>query len=344
MAVRRYLIADEFGVHVGKYSERLRVTRMKTGEKLGDYPLLHLEAVLIMSNGISISSDAVRACAERGIPIFFLSGSGRAYAMLYTAQLTGTVATRRAQLAAYDSPKGLHVARTFALGKVQNQINLLRYFTKNYREKEPELFARVQEHVASIRDIQAEIENLDTDTLTLDEARGPLLGLEGRAAHHYWAGVGLVLRQDLDWPGRRTRGASDAFNQALNYGYGVLYGWVERALLLAGLDPYGGFLHADRPGKPSLVLDLIEEFRQHVVDRPLIAMVNRGTSLTREEGRLDRATRRRIADHVLGRLEAPVPYEGKRLQLKSVLQSQARHLATYLRGDRETYTPFVGSW
>ncbi len=344
MPVIHHLIADEYGLHIGKYSERLRVTRIKTGEKLGDYPLLHLEAVLVMSNGVSLSSDAVRACAERGIPIYFLSGSGRAYAMLYSAQLTGTVATRRAQLAAYESPLGLHLARTFALGKVQNQINLLRYFAKNYREREPDRFAQVHERVRAIQDVQAELDHLPTDGMDLEEARGILLGLEGRAAHHYWAGVGLLLRQELDWPGRMTRGATDPFNQALNYGYGILYGWVERALLLAGLDPYGGFLHADRPGKPSLVLDLIEEFRQQVVDRVLIALVNRGTALTQEGPRLDRETRRRIADRVLERLRTNVPYEGKRVQLQSALQSQARHLATFLRGERDEYVPFVGPW
>nr|WP_290668288.1 CRISPR-associated endonuclease Cas1 [Ardenticatena sp.] len=344
MAIVKYLLVDEFGTYVGKYSGRLRVTRPKTNEKLIEAPLIHLEAVCIMSNGVSLSSDAVRACAERGIPIYFLSGSGRAYAMLYSAQLTGTVATRRAQLAAYESPLGLHLARTFALGKVRNQVNLLRYFAKNYREKDPTLFTHVHDVVSAIQDVQAEIESFRTDGLVLEEARHTLLGLEGRAAHHYWAGVRLIMRQDFEWPGRETRGATDVFNQALNYGYGILYGWVERALLLAGLDPYGGFLHADRPGKPSLVLDSIEEFRQQVVDRALIALVNRGVSLSQEGTRLDVPTRRRIAEHVLKRLETPVAYEGRRLQLKSVVQSQARHLATFLRGERDAYEPFVGTW
>jgi CRISPR-associated protein Cas1 len=66
------------------------------------------------------------------------------------------------------------------------------------------------------------------------------------------------MRTELDWPGRQTQGATDPLNAALNYCYGVLYAQVERALVLAGLDPYGGFLHVDRPGKPSLTLDLIE--------------------------------------------------------------------------------------
>ncbi|MER3513307.1 MAG: CRISPR-associated endonuclease Cas1, partial [Chloroflexota bacterium] len=81
-----------------------------------------------------------------------------------------------------------------------------------------------------------------------------------------------------------------------NYGYGILYGQVERALVLAGLDPYAGFIHVDRPGKPSLVLDLIEEFRQAVVDRTVLGLVNKGVALEQdEEGRLTEGTRRMLA-------------------------------------------------
>ncbi|RME13406.1 MAG: CRISPR-associated endonuclease Cas1, partial [Ardenticatenia bacterium] len=83
----KHLIADEFGTHIGKHSQRLRLTRSKTHEKLGDYPLLHLEAVLILSQGVSISADAINACSERGIPVFFIAGTGRVYALVYSAAL-----------------------------------------------------------------------------------------------------------------------------------------------------------------------------------------------------------------------------------------------------------------
>jgi len=120
---------------------------------------------------------------------------------------------------------------------------------------------------------------------------------------------------------------------------------VERALLLAGLDPYGGFLHVDRPGKPSLTLDFIEEFRQAVVDRPLIGAVNRKLPLAQDDGgRLTEETRRDLATRILDRLESAEPYEGKRQALRHILQQQARHLATFVRGDRPTYEPFLATW
>lgn len=341
MAMVEHLIVDEFGAHVGKYSERIKVT--KKGETLAQVPLLHLNSVLISGRGISVSADVVREWAERGIPLYYVSDGGTAYATLYSAGLTGTIATRRAQVRAYETERGLAAARAFALGKIQNQANLLKYMVKNYRDSQPDLYAEVRLLTLEVLDHETELNRVEA--VLIDDVRETMLGIEGRAAQRYWAGVGLILRTNLDWPGRKTRGATDVFNQALNYGYGVLYGQVERVLLLAGLDPYGGFLHADRPGKPSLVLDLIEEFRQQVVDRTIIGLVNKGVALRQgEDGRLDSDTRRLLAEKVLARLDSPVWYEGKRFRLGAVLQMQARHLATFLRGERETYEPFVGSW
>lgn len=109
---------EEFGSFVGKHSERLIVT--KKNETIIQAPLLHLEGVLIASSGVSISADAVRECAERGIPIHFVSGTGNAYASLYSAGLTGTVQTRRAQLQAFCDKRGLQAVIAFIGGKINS--------------------------------------------------------------------------------------------------------------------------------------------------------------------------------------------------------------------------------
>jgi len=343
MPIIQHLIVDEFGTFVHKHEGRLQVERLKTGEKLVQAPLIHLEQVLITSNGVSISTDAVRACAEAGIPIHFISGSGTPYASIVSVGLVGTVQTRRAQMLAYHDSRGLHLARAFALGKIENQARLIRYAAKYRREKDPALYQELQLLAGEILDHRRDVETASGSCV--DEARSELLSAEGRAAQKYWAAIRLLLRDEMDWPGRRTQGAMDPLNMALNYGYGVLYGQVERAILLAGLEPYAGFLHVDRPGKPSLVLDLIEEFRAPVVDRIILSIVNRGMSIELDEDkRLAQSTRRLIAERVLERLESPERYEGKRHKLGSILQMQARHLATYLRGEREEYTPYLASW
>lgn len=345
MARIQHLIIDEFGSFVAKHQGRLRVTCQ--GEKRVDAPLLHLETVLVTGKGVSLSSDVVAACAEEGIPIHFLDSRGHPVGSFYSAGLAATVTTRRAQLAAMTDRRSLAVALAIAEGKIRNQVNLLKYMSKNRREKEPAIFDAVRVLSDDVQDHLAELDRLRIEPLyqSIDDCRGQLLSVEGRAAQKYWRGIGQLLLAEVGWPGRVTQGATDPFNSALNYGYGILYSQIERALVLAGLDPYAGFLHTDRPGKPSLVFDMVEEFRQSVVDRTVMAIFNRGTAVALDErGKLTEESRRSLAEKVLARLEAAELYEQKRHPLRQIIQHQARHLAAFLRGERPIYVAFVSTW
>lgn len=347
MPIIPHLIVDQFGVHLSKHRGRLRVMRIGEGtpaERLvQEAPLLHLEAVLITGLGVSLSADAVQACAERGIPIYFLDGTGEPYAALYSAGLTGTVLTRREQLLAYRDRRGVDLAIAFARGKLANQAGFLRYAARYRSEADPPLAEELRKGAEAIGALAAELNGLKGETV--EEIRPQILSIEGRAAQRYWETIGRLIPSDYHWPGREGRGARDPVNAALNYGYGILYGQVERALVLAGLDPYGGFIHTDRPGKPSLVLDLIEEFRAVVVDRTVVGMTTKGMELKLDgQGLLTQESRRAVAEKVLDRLESAERYEKKRQPLRTIIQSQARHIATFVRGDRSPYTPFIAHW
>ena len=349
MPIIQNLLVDEFGAHVGKHSQRLKVT--KNGQTLVQAPLLHLETLTIANQGVSISAAAIRECTERGIPIHFISGTGTPYASLYSAGLTGTVATRRAQLMAYRERRAIALVLAIGTGKLTNQSNLLKYMSKYRKETDPELYEALLLRAAKILDPSSEMARIlhspevVAGEVTIEDLRAEIMGLEGQAARDYWAAVRLVLPERYGFEKRIGRGATDPINSALNYGYGILYGEVERALVLAGLDPYAGFLHVDRPGKPSLTLDFIEEFRQPVVDRTVIGMANKNMAFEMDEhGLLTKETRRTLAKKVIDRLETAAKYEGKRHPLRTIIQMQARHLATYLRGERAEYKPFVMHW
>lgn len=349
MAIVQHLVIDQYGAFLGKHSERLIVT--KGSEKLAQAPLIHLESVVIANQGVSLSAEAVRECTERGIPIFFISGTGTAYASLYSAGLTGTVATRRAQIEAFQTTRGLRLVLAFGMGKLQNQSNLLKYMAKYRKESDPALFNELRRCSAEVIDHLIEMDRIrqypeyQEGSVTVNDLRHELMGLEGRAAQRYWLAVKQVLPEKYAFTGRTGRGATDPVNSALNYGYGILYGQVERCLVLAGLDPYAGFLHVDRPGKPSLTLDFIEEFRPVVVDRVIFGLANKGVNFEQDDEKmLTKETRRLLAEKVNERLDSEAAYEGKQHPLRAILQSQARHLATFLRGERLTYEPFQMTW
>ena len=335
------LLVEGKGSFVGKHQGRVRVTREQ--KTVMEVPLIHLQTILVLDRGVSISSDVVRTCSEEGIPIHFLDGRGNALASLYSAGLTGTVLTRRAQLLAYENSTGIAVAKACVRGKLENQANLLRYMAKYRKETDPALHEELMLVALEMRDYLHELEMLQGEKI--EQIREQMLSMEGRAAQRYWAMIARIIPADLAWPGRETRGAIDLFNSALNYGYGILYSQIEQAIVLAGLDPYAGFLHADRPGKPSLVLDLIEEFRQTVVDRSIIGLVNKRVPLKQQEdGLLDEQTRHKIVEKIRERLESSELYEKKRQALRLIMQQQARHLALFLRGERESYEPLVAGW
>jgi len=304
-------------------------------------PMSRLRSVTVSGRGVTVSSDLINALVERGIALSFLGNRGEPIAQLSAPGLGGTVQTRRSQLAAYDSSLGVDLAVEFIRGKLRNQKHQLQYSGKYLKTADPSRFDRVIKKVKAISALRQQL--VDFKGARLDDVREKLMGYEGTGARMYWEAVAILLEGRVEFSGRITRGAIDPVNSALNYGYGILYGQVSAAVVNAGLELYAGFLHVDRPGKPALVLDLVEEFRAPVVDRSVLAIVNQGIALETDAHGLTAASRKIVADRVLERLSTSVPYEGKRWPLRTIIQNQARHLAVAVRGERE-YRAFASRW
>jgi len=232
-------------------------------------------------------------------------------------------------------------SKAIVLGKIKNQERLLRYFGKYLKKEAEERFKKIEGTASQLRNLWRKVPEIDGASVS--EARGTLMGMEGTAGRLYWEGVKEIIGHKVEFFGREHRGAVDEVNALLNYGYGILYSQVWGAVINAGLEPFAGFLHVDRPGKPSLVLDLVEEFRQPVVDRTVIAYVNLGINIGMKDGLLDSDTRKNIGDKIMERLLSTESYQGKQYQIRSIIQMQARRLASFLRGEGE-YKAFSFKW
>ncbi|MCL4441388.1 MAG: CRISPR-associated endonuclease Cas1 [Firmicutes bacterium] len=296
---------------------------------------------MVDTTGASLSTDAIQECMEHGIPISFLSNTGHPYAMLTSPNLVGTVLTRREQLLAYLDERGLNLAKSFVEGKLKNQANLLKYFAKYRKAGQVEVFELIYGAARQIEELGGELKGIRGSHI--DECRGQVMAAEGRAGNIYWQAVEALVKDKMEFPGREHRGTQDPLNAMLNYGYGILTQQVEAALIRAGLDVFAGYLHVDRSGKKSLVYDFVEEFRQPVVDRAMLAAVNKGFRPEMEEGKLGRETRRQLAQKVLERLEGQESFQGKKQKIKNIIQIQARRIATFLRGESR-YRPFTSGW
>jgi CRISPR-associated protein Cas1 len=157
------------------------------------------------------------------------------------------------QLRALHDGSGLSIARTIVYGKLKNQLNLMKYYHK-YRKRVDEAFSQTFSEVAQkftvlLNDLKAYAPP-ETD---YDTGRRRLMAFEGQGGNLYWRMIRLLLEDDVAFPGRERRGATDLVNSLLNYGYGMLYPRVHHALVLAGLNPCVSFLHVPQGDKPTLV-------------------------------------------------------------------------------------------
>lgn len=335
MAIVEDLVVADYGAFVGLHGKRLRVT--VKGEKLLDAPLIHLRSVQILTRSASLSASALAACCEAGIPVHFVDAFEGNYATVLSPKLTTVITTRRDQLDALHNSIGIDIARRLGAGKIKSQAANLRYLA---RRQPDDIRYELEQTGIDLLVYADRVATIEADTIA--DVRATLMGFEGQCARMYWGAIGLLIPDDYAWTGRTGRHATDPVNCLLNYGYGILYGEVQNALVIAGLEPYAGLVHTDRPGKPSLTLDLIEEFRAPIVDRTVVGLVARHYDVCFEEdGRLEREFRKNYAEHILRRLNAQGVYQQKRYQLRSIIQLQARALAAALRGE-QVYQAYTG--
>lgn len=332
---------DGYGFRLSKKSERM-VVKKADGKAVWQFPLDSLSDVFALQNGSFVSTDLIGELAERGVALHVMNHIGRPVAQLQSPALIATIETRRAQIQAETTPLGRQLAVAFAASKVLNQSRLLRYCWKYLNQTDPDRAEHIKKATFDLLRIRRQMLQLTRQEPA--EFRETLMGFEGSAANRYWEAVGRIIRDHAEFPGRHHRGASDPVNCMLNYGYGILYAQVWSAVLRAGLEPFAGFLHTDRPGKPSLVLDLTEEFRAPVVDRTVIAAVNLGQIAEIKDGRMTQESRTALADKILKRLESRETVEGKEFQIRSVIQMQARRVAAFLRGKSNRYRAFRFRW
>jgi group II intron reverse transcriptase/maturase/CRISPR-associated endonuclease Cas1 len=336
------LVVSTPGAFLGKTSERVVVRQDR--RNVCEIPTFRLTGITVASRGISLSADLIVHCAEHDIPVLFLTPQGKVAAVLSAPESSrGAVGLLQLQAVSASAP-AVALAAAFVEGKIRNQLNLLKYLHKYRKRTHPDFAAAFGPAVEAMRSRLGDLRAIRRLS-DLETARGQLFSVEGRAAQEYWALVGLALRGRVEFPGRQRQGARDLVNSLLNYSYAVLQARVHLALLRAGLAPQISFLHTLQPkGQPTLVFDLMEEFRSQVVDRSVLTLFGRRQPLEiSPDGWLTEDTRRRLIRHVYDRLATLVRFRGKELKLDEVIQHQAHLLVRHLKGEAK-YRPFVAKW
>ncbi len=307
-------------------------------------PLHNLEAIVCF-NYPGVSPALMGACARRGIGLTFFRPSGRFLARV-SGPVSGNLLLRKRQHQATAEPKtAVAIAASCLLGKVYNSRVVIERALRDHglvvnRERLQNASAFLKASLPAIRDAA------DLETLR---------GLEGAAAKQYFRVFDeLILHQKeaFRFTGRNRRPPRDRMNALLSFLYTLLTYEVASALEGVGLDPQIGFLHADRPGRPSLALDLVEELRPALADRLALSLVNRrqvnakGFTLKESGGVLmDDKTRKTVLGAWQARKQEQIthPFLKERIPLGLLPHVQALLLARHLRGDLDAYPPFFWS-
>ena len=334
------VVVSTCGAFLGKTGNRLVVKHHK--KNILTHHLDKIKNIVVAAKGVTVSSDLIWECSKQKIPIHFTNAHGSPYAMIHMpAQPQAGLGLL--QLQARQNGQGLEIAGRVVRGKIKNQLNLMKFYGRS-RKKNTNFQAKLDTMESEIEGLLEQTEEFSCGS-DYDTVRDKLFSVEGRAASSYWAMVKDLLADDVPFPGRKRKGADDLVNSMLNYGYGILYARVWRAVTLSGLNPYVSFLHSPQKDKPTLVFDLIEEFRCQGVDRAVFTMISRRESLKldKKTSLLSEGTRRKVVENVLERLASLVPYRSRKTKIDNIIRLQPAHLAACLEKGKK-YRPFVGRY
>lgn len=334
-----YVMTPHSYLHLENDTLRVDVER----EKKLQVPLHHLGSVVCLGN-IMISPALMHRCADDGISLVLLDHNGRFKARLEGA-VSGNILLRQAQhRQAGDVVFALNVSRAMIAGKLRNARQVL---LRGAREAADIEDARALTAAATA--LRASVRNLPFAP-DLDSVRG----IEGDAAKVYFSTLNSVVRRDarghFTMDGRTRRPPRDRINALLSFLYAMLMNDCRSALEAVGLDPQLGFLHAVRPGRAALALDLMEEFRAIMADRLALTLINRGQVVAgdfieREGGAvsLEGDARRAVVIAYQERKQEEIthPLLDAKMPIGLLPKIQARLLARHIRGETETYLPYL---
>jgi CRISP-associated protein Cas1 len=322
------------GARIRKDGEVLKI--LDEDEVIGEARLGETSQVVLFG-GVHVTTPVVQELCQRDIPLCYLSSGGWFYGITHGMSHKNVDLRRRQYAAATDSSRCLALARRFVRVKIANCRTLVR---RNHPAQDENLLESLKGDIRRA----GQVDSLDA-----------LLGIEGTAAHRYFSAFGEMLHPDeaeaatFDLRSRNRRPPRDPVNALLSLAYAMLVREWTVVLFSVGFDPYLGFYHQPRYGRPALALDLMEEYRPLIADSLVLTAINNGEIRAEHFVRglgavsLTAAGRRKFIEGYERRMgqEITHPVFGYRISYRRVLEVQARLLARYLNDEIPDYPPFT---
>lgn len=313
------LILNTFGVSLNRDNEGFVINISDGKQRI---PAVGIDSIQI-SRGAQITSDAVMLAIEREIEVLFMDRSGNPIGRIWSSKYGSISTIRKGQLSFVYSHNAVDWIKNVLLKKIENQQALMLLFNNNDNPN-----VSTEKNIARLEDYRNKIRALDGDIV--NDIAPMLRGWEGQASRIYFSTINSFLPEQFRFENRTQHPALDVANAFLNYGYGILYGRIEGALIKAGIDPYIGILHRDDYNRPVLVYDIIEMYRIWVdyVVYTLLAqnVITEEFYSVREDGSywLEALGRRVL-------IQSLNDYMDEIITMKGVTRSRLTHLSFYVQ-------------
>ena len=332
------LIIDGFDKSIRKRDNQIVIK--EEGKEVDFFLPKDLKQIIIIGKG-AITFDAIALLAAADVDLIAIDWRGNIQYRLASREHNNVQIRKQQYFALNDSRSG-YLAKNFIESKIRNQKSTL--YT----------LSRAQDNSDFLTIKRKKLDNLlkglqDIDLKSSDKIRSEIFGIEGIASNEYWQGFRYVIDDEFEFLKRSGRGAKDIVNAMLNYSYAILSSEVLKALHISGLDPYAGFLHSDRYGRTSLVFDLMEEFRQQIVDKSVLKLINNG-QIKKEYFHMkddfvfiDLTCRKLLIRTILDKLNNEVTVDGVKKSYSDFIILESQKIVNFLLYNKK-YKPFYLRW
>ena len=302
---------------------------VKDAEPNKQHIAAHKISSIIMSTSAALSTDAVRLALMNNIDIIFTQADGYPIGRIWHSKLGSTTKIRKRQLEASLGKQAVLFTKEWIIVKMQNQLE----FIKDLKKHRTQMGEYLDYKISKIENLIVSLSNLNAEKI--DDIGDTVRGLEGTCGRLYFETINYVLPEQYQFDGRSMRPAKDSFNAFINYGFGILYSRIEKSLMIAGLDPYVGFLHRDDYNQKSMVFDFIEPYRIFVetavfrlfaakkVNKAHVDEITNGVTLNKEGKEL-------LVTALNNYMEETIRYKGRNQTRTNAMQQDAHTFANSL--------------
>ena len=332
------LIIDGYNKIIRKNDNQLVV--MEKDEEIYRISANKISDITIMCKG-HVTFDALNLIAKNNIKLISINYFGQINYILESPN-QNDVSLKKSQYQASENQKGLLISKEFIKSKMKNQKSTIKTLNKNKKIKEVKLIENtIKQKIKDFKNFKI----ISEDEIYV--VKNKIMGFEGITSVNYWKGVSLLLPEDINFKNRNQKPKNDVVNSMLNYGYAILASEIAKNIVIHGLDPYCGFLHSDLKRRQSLIFDLIEEFRQQIVDKTVFKLVNNNqideTDIDKRNNSLKLESRKLLASEIMAKIHSELTFDNEKVSYAKIIERQVNNLVKTLVND-EKYIGFYLNW